>query len=108
MLEFLLMAVLIFVGLVLVPILLLGLFLKALLWVVLLPLRAMAALVGVGVGLLGFLAKGVGALLAVGLGAVLLVGGLLVLPLLPVLALVFMVWVIVRLFRPHPPVRTVA
>jgi hypothetical protein len=105
MLEFLLMAVVVFVGLVLVPILLLGLFLKALLWVVLLPFRAVAAVVGIGVGLLGFLAKGVGAVLAIGLGALLLIGGLLVLPLLPVLALVLMVWVIVRLLRPHPPVR---
>ncbi len=107
MLELLLAAILLFVGLILLPLLLLGLFVKAVVWLVLLPFRALAALAGVGVGLLALLAKGVGVVVAVALAAVALAGAVLLLPLVPILAVIFMIWLLARLFRAGPVARTV-
>ena len=105
MLELLLTAILLLVGLVLLPLLLLGLFVKAIFWMVLLPFRALAAIAGFGVGILALFAKGVGAVLAAVLAVVALAGAVLILPLVPILAVVFMIWLLVRLFRPGPVVQ---
>jgi hypothetical protein len=91
-------------GVVVLPLLILGAFVKALLFVVLLPLRLFGWLLGaIGAVAFGLLKA---ALFVLGLlaGAFVLVGGLLVLPLLPVLVLGLVIWALARLLRPRPVV----
>lgn len=102
MLEILAVGLLIVVGLVLtigavvlVPLMLLGLVLKILIQVVVLPFRLLGWLLAGAVGIAAAVGK-----VVIGLG--LLVGGLLFLPLLPILFLVGLAWLFVRLFRPRP------
>jgi len=84
-------------GLLLLPLILVGFLLKLLLFVILLPFKILGFLVG----LVGSLFAGIGkALLVVGGFVVvlaLLVGGVVLLPLIPLLAIAAFIWVIVRL-----------
>lgn len=98
MLEILALGLMFFVGLfalVALPFLLLGGLFKLLIMLILLPFRVLGA-VAVGLGKLFFFL-----LLALFLPLI-LVAGALVVPLLPVLALVGLVWLLVRATRPRP------
>jgi len=104
MLEFIVVGSLLVLGLVVLPLLVIGTLLKLLLWLVLLPFRAVGALVGAagavlaGVGkVLLFLLGLVGAALALTFGVVLL-------PLLPLLLVGGLIWLLARLLRPRPVV----
>ena len=104
MLEILALGALFFVGLfalVALPFILLGGLFKLLIMLVLLPFRVLGAVVGA----LGAVAAGVGKLflflLLVPFLLLIFIGGALVLPLLPVLALVGLVWLLVRAGRPR-------
>jgi hypothetical protein len=88
---FVLLLVGLFVGcLIVLPLLLIGLALRLAIGLALLPFRiagfAIRLVVGLVVGLLGLI----------------LAGAVLLIPLLPILALVFGIWLIVRLTRRHP------
>ena len=101
MIELLLLGLVALVALglfVALPLLLIGALFKILAFLILLPLKILkgAFLVLAGAG------KAVLALVALVGGCLLAVGGLLVLPLLPVLFLVGAVWLLCRLFRPRP------
>lgn len=102
MLEFLAVCVLIIVAfvlaigaVVLVPLMLVGLLLKLLIQLVVLPFRVLGWLFA---GAVGIAAAGVKVFIGLGL----LVGGLLFLPLLPILFAVGLIWLFVRLLRPRP------
>jgi hypothetical protein len=101
MLEILALGLIFFVGLfalVALPFLLLGGLFKLVIMLILLPFRVLGALGAVAVGL-GKLF--IFLLLALFLPLILIVGALVV-PLLPVLALVGLVWLLVRAARPRP------
>jgi hypothetical protein len=105
MLEILALGLMFFVGLfalVALPFLLLGGLFKLVIMLILLPFRVLGAVAGA----LGAVAVGLGKLfifllLALFLPLILVVGALAV-PLLPVLALVGLVWLLVRAARPRP------
>ena len=83
-----------FVGcLIVVPLLLLGLALRLALGLALLPFRIAGLAIRLAVGLV------------VGLVGLVLAGAVLLIPLLPVIALVGGIWLIVRLSRRHPAER---
>jgi hypothetical protein len=83
-----------FVGcLIVVPLLLLGLALRLALGLALLPFRIAGLAIRLAVGLV------------VGLVGLVLAGAVLLIPLLPVIALVGGIWLIVRLSRRHPAAR---
>ena len=93
MLELLALGALCFVGLlalVALPFLLLGGLIKLLVVVILLPFRLLGAVFGV-----------LGTVVACFLPLI-LIGGAIIVPLLPVLALVGLVWLLVRAARPRP------
>lgn len=93
MLELLALGALFFVGLlalVALPFLLLGGLIKLLVVVILLPFRLLGAVFGV-----------LGTVVACFLPLI-LIGGAIIVPLLPVLALVGLVWLLVRAARPRP------
>lgn len=105
MLEILALGALFFVGLfalLALPFLLLGGLFKLLIMLILLPFRVLGAVAGA----VGAVAVGLGKLFLFLLLALflplILVGGALVVPLLPVLALVGLVWLLVRAARPRP------
>lgn len=106
MLETLLVAILFLGALVVIPLLVIAVVGRLLLAVLLLPFRLVGALVGAAAGILGFFLKLLAAGAALILGAVVVVGGLVALPLLPVLLIVMMIWLAARLFRSGPQVRT--
>ena len=88
---FVLLLVGLFVGcLIVLPLLLIGLVLRLAIGLALLPFRiagfAIRLVVGLVVGLIGLI----------------LAGAVLLIPLLPILALVFGIWLIIRLTRRHP------
>ena len=102
MLEFLAFGLLIIVALVLaigavvlVPLMIVGLLLSLLVQLVVLPFRVLGRLFTGAVGITAAAGK-------VFLGLGLLVGGLLFLPLLPILFAVGLIWLFVRLLRPRP------
>ncbi len=102
MLEFLAIVLLVVVGfvlaigaIVLIPLMLLGVALNLLIQLIALPFRLCAWLFAGAVGLAAGVLK-----VLVGLG--LLVGGLLFLPLLPLLFVVGLIWLFARLLRPRP------
>ena len=89
------------VGLLFLPLLLIGLVFKLVILAVLLPLRILGGLAGLAIGLFVVLAK-VGLFLLAGLvGLAVFGGGLLILPLLPLLAIGLAIWVVIRLMRPR-------
>jgi len=89
-------------GIILLPLVLLGLLFKALLFVVMLPFR----LLGVAVGVIGSVLVGVGHVLFylfAGLfGLLVFVGALVAVPLLPILLIGLAIWAVARLVRPRP------
>jgi len=94
MLFLLFLGLMVVVGLIVIPLLLVGLVLKLVIGIALLPLRLAGFAIRVVLGL----AAGVVALLV----AILLAGGLLLIPLLPVIALVACFWMVFRLTRRGP------
>jgi len=90
--------VLLLVGVVALPLILVGGLLKLLWLVVALPFR----LAGAVVGMFGALATGMFKLTVLLFSLVALAGGLLVLPLIPLLLLGLAVWGLARLLRPRP------
>ena len=103
--EILVLVGLAFLLLVFVPLLVLGLFLKVIFWIVLIPFRVVAALFGVAAGAVAVLAKlmFVGLALLFGLG--LLLGAVVLIPLLALLFIVVGIGLLVRAARPrHAPV----
>ena len=106
MLELIVVGSLLVLGLVVLPLLVIGTLLKLLLWLVLLPFRAVGAVIGVAGTVLAGLGKLALCLLLVCVVPLVLVGGALILPLLPLIAIVGLVWLLVRAARPRPaPVR---
>ena len=94
------------VALVAVPFILVGALLKLLIMLILLPFRAVGAVIGVAGTVLAGLGKLALCLLLVCAVPLVLVGGALILPLLPLIAIVGLVWLLVRAARPRPaPVR---
>ena len=86
-----------FVGcLIVVPLLLLGLLLRLAIGVAFLPFRIAGLAIRLAFGLV------------VGIVGLILAGTLLLIPLLPVVAVVAGIWLIVRLSRPHPAARLAA
>jgi hypothetical protein len=79
--------------LIVVPLLVVGLVLRLAIGVVLIPLRIAGFAVRLTLGLVA------------GIVGLILAGTVLLIPLLPVLLLVFFVWLIARLVRGHPAAR---
>jgi len=108
MLEILVLGVLVvvavivgLVALVAVPFMLVGAVLKLLIMLVLLPFRVVGALIGAAGAVLAVLGKLALFLLLACVVPLVLVGGALLLPLLPLLAIVGLVWLLVRAARPR-------
>ena len=105
MLELLALGALFFVGLlalVALPFLLLGGLIKLLVVVILLPFRLLGAVFGVLGTVVAVLGKLALFLLVACFLPLILIGGAIIVPLLPVLALVGLVWLLVRAARPRP------
>jgi len=81
---------------IVVPLLLVGLVLRLAIGLALLPLRIVGFTIKLAIGLV------------LGLVALVLAGTVLLIPLLPVIALVFAIWLIVRLTRRHPAAQLAA
>ena len=91
---FLLLLLGLFVGsLIVVPLLIVGLVLRLVLGLVLLPLKLAGFAIRLGLGVV------------FGLIGLILAGTVLLIPLLPVVAVAFGVWLIFRLSRRHPAAR---
>ncbi len=107
MLEALLVGFLLLLGLLallLVPLMLVGLALKLLVSLILLPFRVVGWLVGASLAVLVGAGKLLVLLFAGGLLLVLVAGGAVLLPLIPLLLFVGLVWLLVRLLRPREDV----
>jgi hypothetical protein len=79
--------------LIVVPLLLVGLVLKLLIGLVLIPFRIAGFAIRLTLGLV------------VGLVGIVLAGAMLLIPLLPIAALVFAIWLVLRLTRRQPAAR---
>jgi len=88
------------VGIVLLPLMLLGALLKIVFVVVTLPFRLIGVVFGAAAAVLGFLAQGFVTILSIVAGAGLLVIGLLIIPLLPFLIIGGMIWLLSKLLSP--------
>jgi hypothetical protein len=105
MLELLFVVFLLFAGLaalLILPLLLIGLLFRVLFWIVVLPFRAIGALLGASVTVLGGLGKAFVALFAVLIGLALFVGAVLVVPLVPIVLVCLAIWALSRLARRRP------
>jgi hypothetical protein len=105
MLELLFVVLLVIAGLaalLVLPLLLIGLFFRVLFWIVVLPFRAIGALFGASVAVLGALGKAFVTLVAALIGLALFVGAVLVLPLVPIILVCLAIWGLSRLARRRP------
>jgi hypothetical protein len=91
-------------ALVALPLLLLGVLLKCVLWLVLLPFRILAGLVGLAASAAGLLLKGFVLLVMLLLGAGLFLGGIFFLLLAPLALVGLAIWLVARLFGPSAAV----
>lgn len=102
MLEALIVLGLAFLLFVVLPLMLIGLALKALVWILVLPFRILGALFGIFAGVAGVVLKIAGFGLALLLGLFATAVTVVFLPLLPLLLIALFVWLLVKLLRPRP------
>lgn len=84
---------------VLLPLMLIGTVLKVLFLVLTIPFRIVGAAIGAIGGLFGAIFGGVFSLIGLVFGALALAGGLLLLPIIPVIALFGLIWLFTRSSR---------
>jgi len=101
MLEIIVIGFLLVLGLVVLPLLVVGALLKLLVALVLLPFRVLGAVVGAFAALFAGVGKVLVFLIGLVAAAAALVFGVLLLPLLPLLLLGGAIWLLVRLLRPR-------